>query len=47
MEYIETNALGFARFVEQTITLRFLQSGGDCVFVERFQFGHVFARVNG
>ena len=41
LEYIETNTLGFARFVEQTVTLRLFQRGGDCIFVQSFQFAHV------
>ncbi len=40
MEYIQTNALGFAGFVQQTVTLRFFQRGGNCVFVQSFQFAH-------
>ena len=40
MENVEANALGLARFVEQPITLRLFQRGGNCVFVQSFQFAH-------
>src|SRR5437773_11314129 len=47
MEYIEANALGFTRFVKQTIPLRFFQRCRNCVFVERFQFGHGYRTAHG
>jgi len=40
---VEANALRFAGFVEQAVTLSFLQRGGNGVFVELFQIGNGFA----
>jgi hypothetical protein len=45
MKNIETDALRFARFVEQTVALGFFERRGNCVFVERFQFAHALQKL--
>jgi hypothetical protein len=44
---VETNALCFTGLIQQTIALSFLERRRDRIFVELFQFAHIFAELNG